>query len=68
MPSLIPPLGHSSNSHITGFIRPVAHAAGSTQYDVVTVISTKTQITLGEVEFSHPTGYWGPFDTDNGII
>ena len=27
-----------------------------------------TQITTGELEYVHPTGYWGPFDTDDGVL
>ena len=31
-------------------------------------ISTKTAITLGEYDYVHPTGKWGPFDDDEGIL
>jgi hypothetical protein len=31
-------------------------------------IETITQITTGELEYLAPSGWWGPFDDDNGII
>lgn len=31
-------------------------------------VGSLTEITVGEFEFVHPTGSWGPFDTDNGVI
>jgi len=37
-------------------------------YQDSATFATVTQISIGELDFVHPTGYWGPFDTDNGII
>jgi hypothetical protein len=33
-----------------------------------TTIITITSMPTGELEFVHPTGMWGPFDTDNGQL
>jgi hypothetical protein len=31
-------------------------------------LTTITQVNSGEANFTHPTGFWGPFDDDNGVI
>ena len=67
-PNIVPggPIGYIDANTPTSVTTISANERGP--FGDSAILAIVTQITLGEVEFSVPTGFWGPFDDDDGII
>ena len=69
MPGFVTPHGPHHSVPIVSILVPAKIGArtllAESEYTTITSI---TQITSGELEFVHPTGQWGAFDLDSGLI
>jgi hypothetical protein len=58
---------YDTPSVIITSITQVLYVEGGPYSDSAT-FAIVTSVPTGELEFVHPAGQWGPFDTDNGQI